>query len=310
MVDLAQHPRPLRAAILSLAGALCFACGALSFRFAAVDIGSGLLAVLQVFFWERVFGLALLALSPGRVSLKNWRGNLGAGALCSAGSLLYYFSLTAAALAVAVTLTDSHGVLAVVFAAVLVRRRPGGLSVAALLLAFVGAVLCAGPFGAGATSAAGVGASLAAACAFAGTALWQRHLTAKGSRLKDILFFMYVCAAAPVGLLLAVKGQLLVSPTVLAFAAGVAVFNLLANAAIVTAQRYGSVALVGSLVYAAGLFGAVLGWLAFDEVLQTSTLVGIALIIAGGAGTTWAENRQQQTSAAARASALSTQTNG
>jgi len=287
----APYAHPLRAGALALGSALLFALSALTFRLSvAAQAETGVHALLVAFGMERILGCALLLAIWGKPRMAHWRGNAVAGALVTTGSLAYYFALSTAALGVAVTLCDSYNLLAVVLAAVLARKFPSRANLLMLVLAFVGAAVCARP-SPHTGSPLGVAGAVMAAVLFAVALLSQRRQVANGARTQDILAWMYACSVVPLGLYALLARPVLPGWHAFAYSALTALLTLGGNYLAVQAQRFGSLMQVGALVYSTGVFSTALAWLLLRERMDAVTLAGIALVIAGGVGSTVLEHR-------------------
>lgn len=298
------HHKPLRAGALALGSALFFALSALTFRLSVTSQAStGLPALLLAFSAERFMGFALLIAVWGRPRMDFWRGNAVMGALVSSGSLAYYFALSTAALGVAVTLCDSYNLLAVLFAAVVARKMPSGTKLLALVLAFAGAAICARPTPHAGSTVGAVCAALSAVV-FAIALLGQRRQVARGARTQDILAWIYICSVGPLAAYLVFARPALPGWTSLGYGALTALLTLAANYLAVQAQRFGSLLQVGSLVYMTGVFSAALAWVLLRERMDAVTLLGVALVVSGGIGSTLLEHRATRAARSAKASGV------
>jgi drug/metabolite transporter (DMT)-like permease len=186
--------------------------------------------------------------------------------------------------------------LLVAFAAgPLLQEKIGAARWAAILSGFAGVLLIA-HIGAGSSEipVAGLGFALAGAVCYAVYQLQTRQLSPSENTLT-MLFYTALCGTLALTLPLPwVWGGPRPDTGEVVMIAALGVLGGTGHLLLTRAFRYAPASLLSPFSYAQLLWATLLGWLAFDQVPDTRSLIGIACIFAGGLGLVLGERRRSR----------------
>ena len=291
-------------AVLACLGGMMF-FGAMDSAMKAVTIDIGVVAAL---FWRCTIGSVIagaLFLAKGSRSLPKGPAlklHLLRGTVVSGMAVLFFWGLARTPMAETVAITFIAPIIALFLAAVLLKERIGRGAVLASVLGFGGVLVIAGGRlgllggGGGDEGGAqwqGIAAITASAVLYAWNLVLQRQ-QAQIASPQEIVLVQNLIMAFWIGLAMPFVGM---TPGDAAMAAplGWALLTLAAVLAIVSLSllsyayaRAEAQALV-PLEYSMFIWGALFGWLVFNETIGWTTLAGASLIIAG----CWQVTRRQ-----------------
>lgn len=297
-LPLTTSPRaPLLAVLACLGGMMFF--GAMDSAMKAVTIDIGVIAAL---FWRCMIGSVLAA------TLFVWKGNrqlprgpalrlhLVRGTVVSGMAVLFFWGLARTPMAEAVAITFIAPIIALFLAAVLLKEKIGRGAALASVLGFGGVlVISAGRLGwLGGDSGAdqgiaqwqGIAAIMASAVLYAWNLVLQRQQAQIASPqeivlVQNVIMAFWIGLAMPfVGIVLPGDGTMTASLSwgLLTLAAVLAILSLsLLSWAYARAEAQALV----PLEYSMFVWGALYGWLIFNETIGWTTLAGAALIVTG-----------------------------
>lgn len=292
----AQPRAPLLAMIACLGGMMFF--GAMDSAMKAVTIDIGVIAAL---FWRCVIGSVLaggLFLWKGERRLPRGaalRLHLLRGTVVAGMAVLFFWGLARTPMAETVAITFIAPIIALFLAAVLLKERIGRGAVLASVLGFGGVlVIAAGRLGwlggeavasQGEAGWQGIAAIMASAVLYAWNLVLQRQ-QAQIASPQEIVLVQNAIMGFWIGLAMPFAGAM---PGDAAMAApiGWGLLTLAAMLAILSLSllswayaRAEAQALV-PLEYSMFIWGALFGWLIFNETIGWTTLAGAALIVTG-----------------------------
>ncbi len=291
-------------AVLACLGGMMF-FGAMDTAMKAVTIDIGVVAAL---FWRCSIGSVIAgALFLAKGDRRQPKGpalklHLLRGTVVSGMAVLFFWGLARTPMAETVAITFIAPIIALFLAAVLLKEKIGRGAVLASVLGFGGVLVIAGGRlgllggGGGVEGGAqwqGIAAITASAVLYAWNLVLQRQ-QAQIASPQEIVLVQNLIMAFWIGLAMPFVGM---TPGDAAMAAplGWALLTLAAVLAIVSLSllsyayaRAEAQALV-PLEYSMFIWGALFGWLVFDETIGWTTLAGATLIIAG----CWQVTRKQ-----------------
>jgi len=287
---------PLLAFVACAGGMMFF--GAMDSAMKAVTIDIGVIAAL---FWRCVIGSVLAG------ALFWWKGNrrlprgaalrlhLLRGTVVAGMAVLFFWGLARTPMAETVAITFIAPIIALFLAAVLLKERIGRGAVLASVLGFGGVlVIAAGRLGwlggeavdaQGEAGWQGIAAIMASAVLYAWNLILQRQ-QAQIASPQEIVLVQNVIMGFWIGLAMPFAGAMpgdaaMAAPIgwgLLTLAALLAILSLsLLSWAYARAQAQALV----PLEYSMFIWGALFGWLIFNETIGWTTLAGAALIVTG-----------------------------
>ena len=296
--SLTSAPRAPFLAMLACLGGMMF-FGAMDSAMKAVTIDLGVIAAL---FWRCAIGSVLagaLFLIKGNRRLPRGaalRLHLVRGTVVSGMAVLFFWGLARTPMAEAVAITFIAPIIALFLAAVLLKERVGRGALLASVLGFGGVlVISAGRLGwlggdsggdQGIAQWQGIAAIMASAVLYAWNLVLQRQ-QAQIASPQEIVLVQNVIMAFWIGLAMPFAGLVVpgdatmtapLSWGLLTLAAALAILSLtLLSWAYARAEAQALV----PLEYSMFIWGALYGWLFFDETIGWTTLAGAALIVTG-----------------------------
>lgn len=291
-------PRAPLLAFVACAGGMMF-FGAMDSAMKAVTIDIGVIAAL---FWRCVIGSALagaLFLAKGHRHLPRGAAlklHLLRGTVVSGMAVLFFWGLARTPMAEAVAITFIAPIIALFLAAVLLKERIGRGAVLASVLGFGGVlIISAGRLGwLGGASVPdqdtaqwqGIAAIMASAVLYAWNLVLQRQ-QAQIASPQEIVLVQNVIMAFWIGLAMPFTGAVMPGDAIMSAPLSWGLLTLAAALAILSLSllswayaRAEAQALV-PLEYSMFIWGALYGWLIFDETIGWTTLAGAALIVTG-----------------------------
>jgi S-adenosylmethionine uptake transporter len=294
---LTRAPRAPFLAMLACLGGMMF-FGAMDSAMKAVTIDIGVIAAL---FWRCVIGSVLagmLFLAKGNRRLPRGaalRLHLLRGTVVAGMAVLFFWGLARTPMAETVAITFIAPIIALFLAAVLLKERIGRGAVLASVLGFGGVlIIAAGRLGwLGSDAGAGQGSAqwqgLAAITGSAVLYAWNLVLQRQQAQIaspQEIVLVQNVIMGFWIGLAMPFAGAM-PGDAVMAAPIGWGLLTLAAMLAILSLSllswayaRAEAQALV-PLEYSMFIWGALFGWLFFDESIGWTTLAGAALIVTG-----------------------------
>ncbi|MFN3818362.1 DMT family transporter [Blastomonas sp.] len=302
---MASNPSPLisanaapLAAIAACAGGMLF-FGAMDTAMKAVTIDIGVVATL---FWRCVIGsvlaFALFIGSGKRVPLRGatLRLHVLRGTVVSAMAVLFFWGLARTPMAETVAITFIAPIIALFLAALVLGERIGKGAIMASVLGLAGvAIIAGGRLGwlGGAGSGAGQGtAQWPGIAAITGSAVlyaWNLILQRQQAQVtspqeivlaQNLIIGFWMALAMPFAGAIPGDGSMTapVAWGLLALAATLATVSLLLLS---WAYARAEAQALLPLEYSMFVWGALFGWLVFDETLGWTTLAGAGLIVGG-----------------------------
>lgn len=310
--DMASGPIPQTAApaaplmaIVACAGGMMF-FGTMDAAMKAVTIDLGVVAAL---FWRCMIGSVLaVALLLAKGGLQAPRGaalrlHLLRGTVVAGMAVLFFWGLARTPMAETVAITFIAPIIALFLAAWLLKEKIGQGAIIATSLGFAGMlVITAGRLGwlggvadtASPAQWAGIAAIIGSAVLYAWNLILQRQQAQIASPqeivlAQNLIIGFWVALAMPfMGM---VPGDNLMSAItswgLLALSAGLSIVSLLLLS---WAYARAEAQALLPLEYSMFIWGALFGWLVFDETIGWTTVAGAALIVAG----CWIVARRQQ----------------
>lgn len=295
---LSVAPRAPLLAFVACAGGMMF-FGAMDSAMKAVTIDIGVIAAL---FWRCLIGSALAG------ALFWWKGNrrlprgaalrlhLLRGTVVAGMAVLFFWGLARTPMAETVAITFIAPIIALFLAAVLLKERIGRGAVLASVLGFGGVlVIAAGRLGwlggdavadQGEAGWQGIAAIMASAVLYAWNLILQRQ-QAQIASPQEIVLVQNVIMGFWFGLAMPFAGAAMPGDAAMAAPIGWGLLTLAAMLAILSLSllswayaRAEAQALV-PLEYSMFIWGALFGWLIFNETIGWTTLAGAALIVTG-----------------------------
>ena len=213
----------------------------------------------------------------GVIRLHVWRG-----AVTSLMAFLFFWGLAFLPLAEAIALSFIAPLIALYLAALLLKEKVGDRAIIASLIGFAGALVIiggrwSGHFGDDAGK--GIAAILMSAVLYAYNLILQRQQALLAEPV-EIAFFQSSTMLA-VYLLFAPVYAVVPALQQLPSLAGAAVLGIVSLLLISWAYARAEASILIPVEYTAFIWGALLGWLVFAEVLTLATLAGTALIVVG-----------------------------
>jgi S-adenosylmethionine uptake transporter len=295
----AVNAAPLVAIAACLGGMLLF--GAMDAAMKTVTIDMGVVAAL---FWRCMIGVVLaLALFLAQRSPAIPRGavlrlHLLRGTVVAAMAVLFFWGLARTPMAEAVAISFIAPIIALFLAAVVLKERIGSGAIMASVLGFAGvAVIASGRLGllGGAAQAGGQDTGVAqwsGIAAITGSAVlyaWNLILQRQQAQLtspqeivlaQNLIIGFWMALAMPfVGTL--PGEQLLSAPVGWGLLALSAVLSILSLLLLSWAYARAEAQALLPLEYSMFIWGALFGWLVFDETIGWTTLAGAGLIVTG-----------------------------
>lgn len=274
----------LRGALWMLASAVGFTAMTTLIKY----LGPGYPAALQTFYRQLAGVLILLPLMA-----RDWRGTFRTtrpGILIfrsSAGVLaliLSFYAYQELPLTDANALSFTRTLWLVPLAGLILREPIGPWRIGAALVGFAGVLIMLQPGGTDAPSGGGLGwvgwpqaAALAAALLFALTITGMKVMT------RDHSPFTLLVYAAVLGLVFAIPPALFVwrwpSWPDLGLLAAMGVIGTLTQGAYIKGMQLGEAAVMAPIDYTRLVFAMLAGFLLFQEVPRTATLIGAAIVV-------------------------------
>lgn len=280
----------------AVASALAFALMSAAIKFGFAHYG-----LFELVFWRNVLGVVVIAgwaaATHRRVTTPYWPMHLRRSAAGSSAMVLWFLALAYLPLPTAATLGNTSPLFTAVVIAVAARRlgapRDGsrGRLYAAAAAGFAGVLLALRPTMAGADIigfAAGLGSGLLATFVY----FEMRTLGKVGEPAwRTVFWFSMVSTAVGLAGIATTGGFSPHTPAGIGWLAAVAGFALIGQLCMTRAFAGSATMLAANLQYTNIVFAAVIGALAFQDVLSVRELLGIATIVAAGAYATWAASR-------------------
>jgi drug/metabolite transporter (DMT)-like permease len=276
---------------------------------AAIKVGFAHYGLFELVFWRNALGAAAVAgwaLATGRrMSTPHWPKHLRRSAAGCSAMVLWFVALAYLPLPTAATLGNTSPLFTAVAIAVAARLRGDardgtrGRLYAAAGIGFVGVTLALRPSMAGADVAgfaAGLGCGLLATFVY----FEMRTLGRIGEPpWRVVLWFSTVSSAVGLAGIAASGGFSTHTLAGVGWLAAVAGLALIGQLCMTRAFAGPATLLAANLQYTNIGFAAVIGALAFEDVLSTREALGIATIVAAGVYATWITARAEPEPAAA-----------
>ncbi|GGE80091.1 permease [Sphingomonas prati] len=291
--------RPLLGIALRLGSASCFAIMAVALKLSSER---GVTAP-EMILYRNGFGLPVLLawvlLGPGLGALRTRRplAHLTRSAIGLVSMVLTFEALILLPLAEATTITFAAPVFATILSVFVLSERVGRYRWAAVAMGFTGVLIVMQP-GSDRLPLAGVLVAVAAAIGQAGVAITLRQI-GKSEGIAAIVFWFTVATTVAGLLALPWFGQRHDATTwALLVAAGM--IGICGQLMMTASLQHAPVAVVAPLDYLQILWATLFGWLVFAHAPVATTLLGAALVVAGGLLTAWREHYLRRTVIAAR----------
>jgi drug/metabolite transporter (DMT)-like permease len=264
-----------RGTLWIVAACACFGIMAVCVKFAGRTLPVWELLVLRT-----VFALLFLAPVCYRVGARvletsAWRVHLVRSALGVGGATSFYFAVAHLDLALVTTLSFTRTLFVIVLAVLFLGESVKWRRSLATLAGFLGVLICIQP--GTETFEPWALAALSFALFSAGVTTAVKKLTVTESPLTILLYTYVFMGLMTLGPALFIWHA--PSPIELALMAALALFSILGQGCMVHGLRAGEVTALAPVEYVRLLFSALFGYLFFNEIAQSSTWAGAAVII-------------------------------
>lgn len=276
---------PLGALWMLVAGALFAAMGVFA------KLGSAWFSSGELVFWRSVIGfasIAILAKSRGwSLGTPHWRLHLTRGVSGVVSLGLYFYCISRLPLSTAVTLNYTSPLFLALFTTLLLHERFRWPMVAALGLAFAGVILLLEPtlredqFRDGLL---GLASGLLAAVAYINV----KQLGATGEPGWRVVFYFTVVSTAGSAVWIAITGFQVPTLDTVWVLLGLGGTATIAQFCMTRAYHTGNTLVVGALAYSTVVVSTLFQLAVWREVPPVTAWVGIAMIVAGGVMSLWA----------------------
>ena len=280
MADL--HPRPFIPFLVAASGIAIFSLMDAVMKSLSIDIGA-----YNAMFWRSVIGTILsgalfLATRQPWPSASNLKIHLFRSMLVSVFAILFFWSLTVLPLAEAVGLSFIAPVMALYFAALLLREKIGKEAIVASVSGIVGVIIIVGSkFSGNYNSGAiwGTAAVICSAILYAYNLIIARQQAQRAGPIEIVFFanlFVTVCLS-----LVAPWYLMPFEPLHLPYLAIASLLAIISLLLLSWAYARAEAQILIPVEYTGFIWAALFGWYFFDEGLTWATLAGTALIAAG-----------------------------
>ena len=250
-----------------------------------VKLGSHYFSSAELVFYRSVIGLAVIyaivrlqrrSLATPHVATHVWRGLSGFVAL-----MLFFYAISVLPLATAITLNYTSPLFLALLLIFVLKDKPHGWLIGAILIGFAGVVLLLRP---NLHSAQLTGGLMGLASGFfAGIAYFNvKQLGQQGEpEWRVVFYFTLVCTLGAGAWMLIHTFHALTwesAPILL----GLGTTATLAQLAMTRAYRVGKTLVVGSLAYTTVIFASLFGILLWNEWLSALSWLGVGLIVLSG----------------------------
>lgn len=287
-----------RGILLRSLSVVCFAIMMAAMKWASQDG----VAEIEMLFFRSTIGipvvLAWLALGPGLGTIRTQRprAHLFRASMGVVSILLNFGALIRLPLADAVTIGFSAPIFATILSAALLGEKVGVHRWSAVVLGFAGVAAIVRPGGV-MLDHVGLAMAIGGAVGTAGVTVTIRQLgTTEHPGAIVFWFFMLSGAVSGIGMIFAAQPHSGATWAALAVA-GIA--GAAAQVLMTSSLRAAPVSAVAPFDYLQIIWATLAGWLIWAVVPGTNTLLGAALIIAGGLYTIWRESRLRRLQVAA-----------
>ncbi len=268
------------AALWMLVSGLCFTASGVFAKLAAERFNAVELMLHRSLFI--VLAIMLFAWLSGRkLATGQWRGHLMRSSAGVASMLLFFLCLSQASLATAVTLNYTSPLFLALITGLLLRERISRLSIAAIVVGFVGVAALLRPGASGEPLLPGI-AGLAGGALAALAYLGIRRLGAIGEPEWRTVYYFALLGVVVGLLLLPFTGASAVRATDLPVLAGIGVFALGAQWSMTLAYSRGQTLTAGTLSYSGVLFAGLFDLFAWQQSPPLIGWLGMALIVTAG----------------------------
>ena len=250
-----------------------------------VKLGAGHFSFAELVFYRSLTGLVFITAvvkARGRtLATPHWRAHAGRGISGLISLSLYFYSITVLPLPTAVTLNYTSPIFLAVLTAIILRERPHGLLITAVMLGFSGVVLLLRPaFGEQLSgSLLGLTSGVFAAVAYLNVTQLTRIL--REPEWRTVFYFSLISTlGAGVFMLL---DEL--HPLTLANAwilVGIGITATIAQLAMTRAYGTGNTLTIGALSYSTVVFSSLLSLIVWGDALDVLSWIAIAIIICAG----------------------------
>lgn len=265
------------------------------------------ITLVESLFYRQAFALVpvciAVAMGPGFASLRTQRigAHLSRMVMGLSAMALNFLAMIMMPMTEATVIGFSVPLFATLLAIPVLGERPGPWRWGALLLGFAGVLIVFRP-DAATLHSSGTLVALAGALATAAVTIRVRQIGASEAALT-IVFWFSLSSLLPLGLLMPGFASAHDSTGWLLLLA-IGIVGGVGQILLTGALRLGPVAVVLPMDYSALLWSALLGWLVFQTLPTTTTLLGAPVIIASGLVILWREQKKLGKPTADVASAL------
>lgn len=235
------------------------------------------------------FILGWMAMGSGFAQIRTTRPRAHAmrAAVGLSGMALNFLAMRMLPLAEATTIAFAMPIFATVLAALVLREPTGRFRWTAVLVGFVGVVIVTRPGGADVHPLATM-VALIAAFVTAIVTIVIRQLTST-EPVGTTVFWFTACSSMLLCPFLPFFGQAH-DPETWAWIVALGMFGGLSQVLLTSALKFAPVAVVIPMDYTSLLWATLFGWIAFDTLPLSTTLLGAPIIIASGIAILWHEH--------------------
>lgn len=250
-----------------------------------VKLGSAYFSSAELVFYRSLIGLLVIFIIVKSQKLPlatpNWKMHIWRGLSGFAALMLFFYAIAQLPLATAITLNYTAPLFLTLITIIIIKERPHGAMLFAILLGFTGVVLLLRPTLNGEQLIPGL-MGLASGL-LAGVAYFNvKQLGQIGEPDWRVVFYFTLISTIGSGIWMLAHHFHPLTLTNLLLLLGLGTTATLAQLAMTRAYRLGSTMLVGTLAYSTVIFASLLGIALWHEVLPLISWLAIAIIITSG----------------------------
>jgi len=251
-----------------------------------VKLGAAHFTHVELVFYRSFFGLllvyAILRQQHIGIATRYWRPHLWRGLSGTVALALFFYCITALPLATAITLNYTAPLFLTILTMLVFKDKFHLPLTIAIALGFCGVVLLLHPTlerDQLQTGLLGLISGFLAGVAY----LNVKQLGMMGEPATRVVFYFSLVASLCSGAWMLLFGEVhTITPQGFALLLGLGITATLAQLAMTHAYRVGKTLVVGSMAYSTIIFASLFGMLLWNEVLTTSSWLGMAFIVASG----------------------------
>ena len=250
-----------------------------------VKLGSAYFSSAELVFYRSLIGLLVIFIIVRTqnfpLATPNWKMHIWRGLSGFVSLMLFFYAITQLPLATAITLNYTAPLFLTLITIIILKDRPHGAMLFAILLGFAGVILLLRPTLHQEQLISGL-MGLTSGC-LAGVAYFNvKQLGKIGEPEWRVVFYFTLISTVGAGIWMLAHHFHPLTPENLLVLLGLGTTATLAQLAMTRAYRLGSTMLVGTLAYSTVIFASLLGIALWHEVLPLTSWLAIAIIITSG----------------------------